>query len=572
MRKQESENEEGQLSNISHSMKYLVIIETQKVKSYLFASPTMRETRGASILLDLLNRKQTRELLKEFTPTTVEEIYLGGGSGRVLFEKKTDAEVFKQTLEERYRRVTVNAKVSIELFEGQRNEAFPDWVSRGVGESRKNKLGKSECIPLLGGRWIMPCSSCGREPAERSLQEHGAHRLCRACMLKRESVNYLYQAIKPGESRERKRRLKSSVDLADLYSAEFIFTTLVRYCEARKCSVALPQDFSDIGKASRPANYMGLIYADGNRMGETVKDLGRLFPRDEDARIAYRAFSEIVDQATREAAVEAVLETVTLTTEGLLPVEFIMAGGDDLILAVPAHNTLDVAIVFMKKYQEKTANLQKEYLEKGNLAAMFAPEGLTTSAGVVIAHAGYPASDLMSMSAELMKIAKKKSSDGMLRGEQEKGTVDFMIISESVSETIKDRRKKEYSKDGIVLTEKPYTLDQCRWLLDTIRAMKEEGVPRTKLKALYSSLFQNPLQAQFDALRIKERLKATGSLQPGNIIDRLFVELDLFPFRRGADARWTTPLADIIEIYDYVQPEKGAESSEIVSARFGGGS
>ncbi len=39
----------------------LVVIETQRVKGYLFASRLLRETRGASLLLDRLNRIEARE-------------------------------------------------------------------------------------------------------------------------------------------------------------------------------------------------------------------------------------------------------------------------------------------------------------------------------------------------------------------------------------------------------------------------------------------------------------------------------------------------------------------------------
>ena len=67
------------------AMRFLVVIETQKVKSYLFASPIMRETRGGSVLLDSLNRKETKMILKGLGIIHHEEIYLGGGSGRVLF-------------------------------------------------------------------------------------------------------------------------------------------------------------------------------------------------------------------------------------------------------------------------------------------------------------------------------------------------------------------------------------------------------------------------------------------------------------------------------------------------------
>ena len=47
------------------SERFLVVIETQRVKSYLFASRFLRETRGASMLLDRLNRAKTRDLIQD---------------------------------------------------------------------------------------------------------------------------------------------------------------------------------------------------------------------------------------------------------------------------------------------------------------------------------------------------------------------------------------------------------------------------------------------------------------------------------------------------------------------------
>jgi hypothetical protein len=56
-----------------NSHRVLVVIETQRLKGYLFASPFLRETRGASLLLDRLNRQQTRSLLDR---TEGEPVYL----------------------------------------------------------------------------------------------------------------------------------------------------------------------------------------------------------------------------------------------------------------------------------------------------------------------------------------------------------------------------------------------------------------------------------------------------------------------------------------------------------------
>lgn len=548
-------------------MRFLVVIETQKVKSYLFASPIMRETRGASVLLDLLNRKKTDEILKTFDLRDYEIVYLGGGTGRILFRREEDAENFKSKVLNIYRQKTVNARVSVEIVQRRDDESFTEWLSHGIRKSQQNKLGQSKGVPILAGRWIQPCTSCGLESAEQILHEHGEQRLCRACRLKRQEIsNHLYKKIKPGGKRKKQERLlKPTSDLEKHYTDRFIFTTLAQHAEDRNCQIFLPQDFDDIGQVSKPSNYMGFIYADGNRMGEVVKNLGEKFTDEKEVRLAYKAFSEIMDRATREAAVEAVLDTVDFIKDGeyrFVPAEFIMAGGDDLMLAVPGHNALDVAILFMEKFQEKTIELQREYKDKKKLSEYFADVGLTTSAGVVIAHAHYPVSDLMALAGELMKIAKKKAAHlAETKGEQT-GTLDFMLLTEAGSEPIKDRRKVEYTRFSnggleIRLTERPYTTAEARRLLTTIRALKNSKVPRSKLKALYPVLFQGHMQAQFNALRIKERLKITGDLERSVPLKKLVMSiLPIFPFRRHDDNSWSTPLTEIIELYDFIQPEK----------------
>ncbi len=543
-------------------MRFLVVIETQKVKSYLFASPFMRETRGASVLLDWLNRVQTRELLHTFSPGSYEEVYLGGGSGRVLFEYETDAAKFRDAVLGRYREETSGARVAVEVVERKAgpggSEPFSDWVRRGVGLTQQHKLGRAESMAAIGGRWLRPCSSCGQATAEVMFPEHGEHRLCRSCMRKRVEVNKLYGAVKP---KGRGVPLKSESELSAMYSNEFIFTTLAYYCEADRFQALMPQDFEDIGDCSHPSNYMGFIYADGNRMGETVKKIGEMFPRDEEAKQAYGAFSKIVDRATRQAAVEAVLDKVAFCRpddkrERFIPAEFIMAGGDDLMLVVPAQHALDVTLEFMGRYRRKTATFQEEYVRSGELARPFAPDGLSTSAGVVLAHVHYPASDLMTLAGQLMKGAKSQSA-ARAKANEEVNTLDFMILSEAGSEPVKERRRQEYIRRAngkyYRLTERPYTAEDAALLLDLIRKMKAQGNPRNKVKALYASLFGNPAQAQFDGMVIRERLKATGVLNGSDPMDELFKDLRRFPFRICDDGNFSTPLSEIAELYDFVR-------------------
>jgi hypothetical protein len=558
--------------------RFLVVIETQRVKGYLFASSILRETRGASLLLDRLNRSGTKEILNN---TSGEEVYLGGGSGRILFSSKDEAEAFVHKVQELYRLETTNARVSVEVVERQNGESFPAWVSRGVRESQKNKLARAEAVPLLAGRWIRPCSSCGLAPAEKEPRPdvQGLHRLCFSCWKKRHVVADFYRDLK----RNRDAHIPLNKDRLKSEWRCFVLTTLVESIEkhfGKEMQALVPQDFNQIADRSRPRNYIGFIYADGNRMGETIKDMRITFSDDIAARQAYAAFSSIVDQATREAAVQAVLEEVGTNEDTtpraeparFVPAEFVLAGGDDLILVVPAHAALPVASRFISLFQERTKQLQDEWVQRGDLPAPFARDGLTTSAGVVLAHASYPASQLVDLAVELMKLAKRKAT--RLAEEKERprteGTLDFMVVHTAGSERVKERRKTEYTQrfNGrtVRLTERPYTATETCRLLDRVRTLKNSDVPRTKLKALYAVLFQSVMQAQFDALHIKERLKATGSLADGSPLQKLVADLPIFPFREGDQHTWTTPLSELIELYDFVPIDNAQPSPGVADA------
>lgn len=544
----------------------LVVIETQRIKGYLFASRLLRETRGASLLLDRLNRGETRTLVAKHGGR---EVYLGGGSGRVLFQDEMHADEFAREVRELYRRNTWDARVSVVVAGRVDGESFTEWVRRAVEESNRSKQDRVEAMPLLGGRWIRPCSSCGREPAQHiPLPDvQGAHQLCRSCRAKRDEVHAFYRRDKG--RLERSQPIPAAEELRRR-RPDFVLTTLAEEVERRFAGARtlLPQDFDDIGERSRPSNYSALIYADGNRMGEVIRGMGRDFPGDE-AEAAYRAFSEIVDRATREAAVEAVLAEVgagELRTEKgepgrLVPAEFVLAGGDDLILVVPAQAALGVAERFVSLYQASSLSLQDEWIAARRLARRFAPDGLTTSAGVLIAHASYPASQLVELAAELMKLAKRKAAD-LAHAGTATGTVDFAVLHESTSEGIRDQRRAEYeaslpSGTAVRRTERPYSAAELSALCERIRALKSSGVARSKLKALYAALFRSPIEAQFDALRLKERLQATGDLdQPGPLSD-LVAELTFFPFREIGKGLWSTPLSEIVELYDFV-PEDTA--------------
>ena len=206
-------------------------------------------------------------------------------------------------------------------------------------------------------------------------------------------------------------------------------------------------------------------------------------------------------------------------------------------------------------------------MDKNDLHGFFAPKGMTASAGIVLSHVLYPTRDLVALAGDLLKRAKAKSAAlarkpaaGEPDGE-EIGTLDFMVFSHIGSELVKERRGKKYERSGIgnnpvILTERPYTSIEAERLLQTIRALKADRVTRSRLKAFHSAAFQEPGQAQSEALTIKERLKTLGILTERSALDDLLAGLSRLPFHENIDGTWSTPLTEILEIYDFIQPKK----------------
>lgn len=570
------------------SFDHLVVIETQKVKSYVFGTPKLREMRGASLLLDSLNLVAVRDQADALEKAgQCKVVYIGGGSGRIRFADLGEAKQFCRDVRALYRDRTAIAKVAAEVVTRVDDEPLLDLLRRGVRETQKQKLSALGVEDLLGGRWIRPCTSCGQWPAEKEMNDvQGHHRLCRSCLLKRNAIALQYATdkghgqeylvLQRGEGRPTARPNEQSHAFPENILPRF----LGKIGEAPDgLPVCLPQDIGQIADRSHPANYVGLIYADGNAMGEAIKKLVVAGTTDTDAAKAYRAFSNIVDEATKRSAVDAVLRQihpveVKLKKRGrgrFYPVEFVMAGGDDLILLVPGHTALEIAADFLDGYQSLTRDLQNGAVHAGELTSPFAPSGLTSSAGVVIAHGTFPASQLVEIAGVLMKLAKRRAAK--LPGDCPPiGTLDFMVLHSPGLDDVKHWREEyEFDNGDTRMTRRPYTTEELRGLLDRIRCLKNADLPRAKLKALYPALFEGRLQAQYEALRIRERLTSTLRHREHREVAafREWLEGEHFPFRRGPDGKLATDLSELVEIYDFVQPQLqggGATATEAGTA------
>lgn len=495
----------------------LVLLDTDRIHEFVFATNKLKEIRGASALLNELNLEKTENLRNSINAES-EKIFLGGGSGKIIFDDISHAYVFCRKLEEAYKTHTsgeASITTAVVPYEGSKEGKFWESLYKGEKELRKNKDFKYQSVHLLSDHYFKMCESNGLFPAE-VVSKGDNHLISSACSKKRE---------KAGDEKksffEDFRKFIEENKESDFLQKKIVENNW-HTISPKDLKSLLPKDINSLGAYSN--GYIGLIYADGNRMGQKLQNL----PNKEE----YTAFSDRILASTKSAIFEAL--AINLKMVDPFPFEILLLGGDDLLVIVPADKAVEVAIDFCNSFRSKS-------------------KGVSISAGVVIAHANYPIHQMIDYGEQLLKSAKKKGNE---KPDVEENHIDFMVIKNPIHDEVLDIRKNKMSyrsEDGsrLRLFQRPYTTDSLRILIKKICRLKNEGkFPRSRLKQMYKSLFRGKNQAMLDYCLLLSRLDKDTSHWV--MMDEFFKCCDLFPWQ-STDDGLETPFLDMIELYDYVK-------------------
>ena len=102
--------------------KFIVAIETVKIKEFLFSTNKLKVIRGASYLLDYLNQVEVPKILEKNGITKEERIYVGAGNAKFFVERdsKEEAEQLVKKIisevKEKYEREAPGVKI-VGLYE-----------------------------------------------------------------------------------------------------------------------------------------------------------------------------------------------------------------------------------------------------------------------------------------------------------------------------------------------------------------------------------------------------------------------------------------------------------------------
>ncbi|MCP4425753.1 MAG: type III-B CRISPR-associated protein Cas10/Cmr2 [Chloroflexi bacterium] len=533
----------------------LLSADTDRTQNYVFQSARLPEIRGASMLLDRLNRTELSNLLHKRFGLPVAPfadpdepgciIYVGGGNLLALVPETIAPDIVK-AIEALYPQETGTATITavyqpitIEEARGETAVAtFPANLpaaaqKRLAGQSqftsvqrlmkrqalslRRRKQSKAVVPHIESNPYARQCPSCGRRPVSRALtgipDEPGRY-LCHICW-------------------QNDRRGRDS-------RTHYWHDRFADWCKKTHNLTVQPtrhDDLSAIATASK--RYIGFIYADGDRIGKWLEKT--------DSLAAYSQRSDALQKATKTAVYQALYANLVYDGDKMHPFEIITIGGDDVLLIAPANAALPIA-------RDICANFH---------TALEDPTAPAMSAGVVIAHESNPIYFLTDLAGQLLASAKTGAHD------KQAPCLDFMILkSQSALATrLGDVRSSSHlrvddphTKERCYLTGRPYTLPELSGLLAGVRHLQAVNFAPGQLHQMRREFQKGRFPGLFHYLHQRSRLNDSQQKKLATI-ERQWQMVDPAgapPWRAAptpaadGSAEFDTPFLDMLNLLDFV--------------------
>ncbi len=553
----------------------LVALDTDHIKGYVFGTNKLKEIRGASSLLDTLNRKEMKKIALSVDPQA-EEVYANGGSGLFLLDSDK-AKDFGQKVKEEYRKKT-GGGASITYVEQEIPANIKDVWHDDIWDIlellryrlREEKNSPPDVLALPSHPFMRPCHACGIEYAEGhdktgvpDPDERDAL-FCASCLRKREEDDNVRDCI------EDLLEKNPSSTASPLWDTLIAVLRNINYRLPR--GTKRPSDFNVFRNFKGAKDYFGLIYADANGMGKKLEELRTLE--------AVKQFAEKVDDAVYRAVCDGIEKYLAVgqhakqnavwtggSQEPLFPFDILLIGGDDVLMVTPASVAMDVALTIAEQFHERT---HKKH---------------TLSVGIVLAPVKYPFGLLQDIAESTLKFAKTEGTRTRTTKGSEYGDtrINFVVVAGTTSHDFKrvyrslyDKKKQVGSQKqdmGFYATLRPYTVEHLTELLNAIRDGNKLGLGRTKLHQVREAVLKKNLttsvQEGLAVLRnwrakqretvVNEVYKFGGHYQlqysdpenPATMFPRV-----TFPWFADGTDTYRTFLLDFVELYDFVAREE----------------
>ena len=581
--------------------KFIVAIETVKIKEFLFSTNKLKVIRGASYLLDYLNQVEVPKILDKNGVKEENIIYIGAGNAKFFVEKddKDEAEkIVKEIIKEvkdKYEKEAPGAKVVGVYVETAYKKGQKSEKGREVWNDL-DKLGELTAIEKSKGfstlnidlPYIEKCELSGTEVAEVSIDNFMSDLVTlgfqiendklifkkfknnRECsieigLLKKQVMNLAKTTGKISEASFRKILFANLLKIVDkddevmeidkINNVGF-YNTIKEYIKDYEDSTI--QDFQDTN------SFFGVMYSDGDGLGDFLKGVKtkfiELIEKNDNAEDLYLEFmgkfSKKLDEITKGSLKDVLEEVFENRDEKEKWGEFLIVGGDDVCAVFPPNLVMEISMKFQKRFEDNMATAMKEITED---IGDDENTRITSSSGVIIAKAKTPMFQLFEQALHLQKSAKKARKKAVDKNLNKTGFIDFQVIGSEGCVDIDEFRDK--FKDNQVM-ERPYAINiekgeefkNIENLLTLIKDMKATSFPTNKLRYIYDLKADRKkvnFEKKMELINILSKMKKE---QVQFIKDRLGIE---YESKTNEDlendfSKDFVNVFDILEIYNFI--------------------
>ncbi|WP_314749276.1 hypothetical protein [Tannerella forsythia] len=468
--------------------KYLYGAAVQGIQGFIFQTNKLREIVGASELVEEICTTAFDEFGGEKGPQNEKSILRAAGNIKHIFDSRKACEEAVKAFPKKVMEMAPGITVSQAVVKMEREfSEFKDAVGELEKRLRvqRNKLMRSATLGLMG---IQRSRQTGL-PVVLKPNDKGKNDLIDASTWAK-----LYEIDKKNNQVRKKTNLS-------LCKKAFCKT------DEEKELLKHEQVAYDIEKITKNNDWIAIIHADGNGLGQIVQAI-------ETDTQKFKKFSESLDKATQAAAVKA-YDSVKgrFDKSKFIPIRPIVLGGDDFTVICRADLALDYVTEFIKQFEEKTKFVAEH---KDRLGF----DHLTACAGIAYIKSSFPFYYGYALAEVLCSRAKKDAKKDLKEDELPKSCLMFHKVQDSFTEDWDAIIRRELSPQKDISFEfGPYYVkekkDETKWLVSDLTEKtkqfegKEGNAVKSHLRNWISLLHDNPDMAVQKLERLKSMMPDT---------------------------------------------------------------
>lgn len=554
--------------------RYIVTVETVKIKDFLFSTNKLRIIRGASYLLDYLNQVVVPEILKSNGVKGEDIIYVGAGNAKFFVDDEDTAKNIAKEVKRVYKKEAPNSKVVVSYIEteyrvGKDNSKNKRKIWEDIDKLAQNTaVGKSKGFPMMNLDFIgvEKCEICGKNSAQISVENLERDLEDIGLIVKDGEVILDNYSLRIPALREQIKDLTGTTGdnkgiICEECLRKLIFSNRVKDTESeKKISFYnyVKDEFKDIELGTEISDYengksfIGFMYSDGDGLGDFLKNISQKFKNDksssnvEEKYLEFlKEFSETLDKNTKEALIDTIKDIFQGKENKRIIGEFLIVGGDDVCAVFNPELVLELSEKFQKIFEEK----MKKYISKTKAN----DSKITSSSGVIIAKSKTPAFQLFDQALKLQKLAKAKRYEH----NAQTGFIDFQVIgSEGCVDIDAFRKKIDFENNRVM--ERAYAINiegnskvkNVEKLFETIKELKKIKFPKNKLRYIYELKRDEKLEDFEKKMEFINILSKMKDEHIKFIKENYNIDYDYQEFER-----YFNNIFDIVELYDFVGGE-----------------